>query len=128
MINISIIDQDLFDQRPRLSEEDKKMWIEALKSGTYQKGKHRLNHNNEYCCLGVLCELEGLKKVQYNDTFYYGEDGCLSVLPSDSKYFNLLLRSGEFKGFKINNCGSLAQLNDCTQTFSSIIKVIKMYF
>jgi hypothetical protein len=32
-------------------------WITALRSGRYQQGKGYLRSNNEYCCLGVLCEV-----------------------------------------------------------------------
>lgn len=41
-----------------MNAEIKKRWVEALKSGVYVKGKGRLlSRGNEYCCLGVLCEL-----------------------------------------------------------------------
>lgn len=39
-------------------EEIKKIWVEALRSGRYRKGTRVLrNINNEFCCLGVLCDL-----------------------------------------------------------------------
>jgi len=38
-------------------------WIEALESGNYAQGKRFLNINNEFCCLGVACEIFGAKKV-----------------------------------------------------------------
>jgi len=35
----------------------KKQWIEALRSGKYKQGRYWLRHRNEFCCLGVLCDL-----------------------------------------------------------------------
>lgn len=35
----------------------KKKWVGALRSGEYQQGRGRLNDNNAFCCLGVLCDL-----------------------------------------------------------------------
>lgn len=34
-----------------------KAWIEALKSGKYSQCIRVLHIENEYCCLGVACEL-----------------------------------------------------------------------
>lgn len=36
----------------------KKKWVAALRSGLYKQGMHQLRNNkNEFCCLGVLCNL-----------------------------------------------------------------------
>lgn len=32
-----------------------KKWIAALDSGEYKQGKYKLQHGNEYCCIGVAC-------------------------------------------------------------------------
>jgi len=38
--------------------EIKKMWVEALRSGKFKQGTKVLRSiNDEFCCLGVLCEL-----------------------------------------------------------------------
>src|SRR5574338_724199 len=35
-----------------------KEWIDALRSGKYQQGTRKLRGiNNDYCCLGVLCDM-----------------------------------------------------------------------
>lgn len=41
----------------KLDPAIKAKWVAALRSGTYVQGKTRLRFNDEYCCLGVLCEL-----------------------------------------------------------------------
>lgn len=37
----------------------KELWVQALRSGKYQQGRAWLHNadENEYCCLGVLCEV-----------------------------------------------------------------------
>lgn len=38
-----------------------RQWIEALKSDTYRRGEYLLrNDSNEYCSLGVMCDISGL--------------------------------------------------------------------
>lgn len=32
-------------------------WVAALESGEYKQGQRRLRCNDEYCSLGVLCDL-----------------------------------------------------------------------
>lgn len=76
---------------PTLRPEVKKKWTEALRSGKYDQGVGQLRdkHDN-YCCLGVLCQVaaeEGVippAKVQVGspDYFYGGEgDDRSGVLP-----------------------------------------------
>lgn len=33
------------------------MWIEALRSGKFKQGFRNLRSGDEYCCMGVACEL-----------------------------------------------------------------------
>ena len=35
----------------------KAKWVEALRSGDYKQGTNRLRIGDEYCCLGVLCDV-----------------------------------------------------------------------
>lgn len=32
-------------------------WIRVLRSGQYRQGKQRLRRGDQFCCLGVLCEI-----------------------------------------------------------------------
>ena len=43
-----------------MQSELKSKWIEALRSGKYNQGESYLRHENQYCCLGVLCEVMGI--------------------------------------------------------------------
>lgn len=52
----------------KFTKEFKEKWIKALKSGEYKQGKHYLENNNNYCCLGVaahLCGISNLHKKQW---------------------------------------------------------------
>lgn len=44
-----------------MTYEEKSRWIAALKLGNYKQGKNFLRKNDEYCCLGVLCDLMGVE-------------------------------------------------------------------
>jgi hypothetical protein len=40
-----------------MDAEKKKVWVDALRGGQYKQGRKHLRHDDEYCCLGVLCDL-----------------------------------------------------------------------
>ena len=63
-----------------------KMWVDALESGQYVQGKEYLCAKNQYCCLGVLCELyvqqtgDNIKSPGvYDNCTKYDNESC--VLP-----------------------------------------------
>lgn len=37
----------------------KTKWLAALRSGKYKQGQRALKRNDEFCCLGVLCDVLG---------------------------------------------------------------------
>lgn len=59
-----------------MNKEVKDKWVAALKSGKYKHGCCRLNSEDGYCCLGVLCEM------------FIAEGGALNVhrLPRVTEY------------------------------------------
>lgn len=44
----------------RQQKAHRKAWIKALRSGNYKQGRSHLHQGDNYCCLGVACELSGL--------------------------------------------------------------------
>lgn len=42
-----------------ITAEQKRVWLEALRSGQYKQGRYFLRTGNSYCCLGVACEVFG---------------------------------------------------------------------
>lgn len=53
-------------------------WVTALKGDEYRQGTGTLNRGGRHCCLGVLCEVMGLKKYQeykqYPAWYYYEKE------------------------------------------------------
>jgi len=73
-----------------------KEWIEALRSGEYTQGKKALrNIKNEFCCLGVLCDITKEKlnlewelevyeladELIEEEVYHIGKEKCEGVLP-----------------------------------------------
>lgn len=40
-----------------VNKNNVKLWIDALRSGNYEQGQMVLSGDNQYCCLGVACEV-----------------------------------------------------------------------
>lgn len=45
-----------------MKAEVKAEWVAALRSGNYKQGRNYLRQGDEFCCLGVLCDISGLGK------------------------------------------------------------------
>jgi hypothetical protein len=56
-----------------VNKDIKTKWVEALRSGKYKQGRGFLQRNNEFCCLGVLCEVQNVPSQlvlrQFRDPF-----------------------------------------------------------
>ena len=83
-----------------MKAEIQKLWVEALRSGTYRKGLGTLrkaykNKSDEFCCLGVLSDLavkHGVEvKISFNEvvlgnpekpTGVYAYDTTTTCLPN----------------------------------------------
>ena len=42
----------------------KRKWLKALRGGEYRQGTDALRRENEYCCLGVLCDINGVRWIR----------------------------------------------------------------
>lgn len=55
--------------------EHRRDWVKALRSGQYKQGRGYLrSYRDQYCCLGVACDLSGCGKWSYTpdrDLFLY---------------------------------------------------------
>lgn len=119
-----------------MNKEIADKWIAALKSGEYKQTKSVLNRdNNEFCCLGVLCELaikEGLSiRKEIDDCngehvcFY---DNSYNVLPwSVVKWARMKHCNGEFRDIE-DKAQELTYINDNGKTFEEIANVISGYW
>lgn len=71
-----------------MNEEIKARWVEALRSGKYIQGRTVLrNSHNQYCCLGVLCNIvdssQWSRKEDWFDKYTYGQEEKTGSLPLD---------------------------------------------
>lgn len=138
-----------FEPSSSLRPEHKAKWLTALRSGKYKQGQLVLrNRRNEYCCLGVLCdvlkdEIGGyweLHDSRYvfkvtSDETKYEAAGLLPVVagltgmnplgdlsPSSKRHMNA-------SPSRATNHSSLSSLNDSSRmTFAEIADVIEKYF
>lgn len=65
-----------------MNPEIKQLWLDALRSGDYKQGTGQLrDYNDNYCCLGVLCDVVRKKRkikgftgayFQYRENEHYG--------------------------------------------------------
>lgn len=53
-------------------EDNRKALIQALRSGKYEQGRGGLIRDNKFCCLGVACEVLGLKSVGIFKDYFLG--------------------------------------------------------
>jgi len=59
----------------------KAKWIEALRSGRYKQGRWALRtKSDDFCCLGVLCDISGVGEWEENG-LCYSYDGAWKFLP-----------------------------------------------
>ena len=119
-----------------MDPEVKKRWLDALRNGEYQQGRHSLkrafpyfgdpeladeNRAYSYCCLGVLCEIEAPDEFRAEGTSHY------YLEQDDEKWFGnqkhtshlnkkLLTRFGIDRG----SMYSLASMNDGGESFEKI--------
>lgn len=40
-----------------MKQDIAKRWVQALRSGAYSQGRNHLRAGDQFCCLGVLCDL-----------------------------------------------------------------------
>lgn len=122
--------------------EPQQLWVDTLRSDRFKQGKHFLHNadTDEYCCLGVACELYdevvgGLNKrvltAKREDDMggpmrvtAYGTDlggGTIYSLPVVVR--DWLGLHGDSAAYGLND--SLAKLNDEGKSFDVIAKTIE---
>lgn len=122
-----------------MNPEVKEMWVNALESGEYLKGKYRLREQegtvDKYCCLGVLCDLavkntiipEPKRNIMDNVWEYVGDERA--VLPEAVRDWAGL--DSENPIIRLDNSVNedhmpISAINDYhAVTFEPIVKAIK---
>ena len=141
----TIITFSVEDDYEKLPFPGRDKLLAALRSGKFKKGRYDLKNaalgESEYCCLGVICELQGrlvpyvLNKNmgQYSDANSTGNKGWLS---KSNPLHPILKALGElpngvvFMSYcidfaKSGRIDSLALINDITEDFTAVIIAIE---
>lgn len=100
-----------------MTKEAAEKWAAALRSGQYKQCQGRLkNEKDEYCCLGVLCDINGFNPM-YMD-FYVPKELRVALEMKHS--------AGIFKSTnKYQNEYNLSKLNDDGVSFLAIADLIE---
>jgi hypothetical protein len=119
----------------KLPPEIKSNWLTALRSGNYKQGSGYLHtESDHYCCLGVLCEVMGLKGEfvpgsEKRLKGHYVYDGSYpGALPQSVRDVTGLDDFGTLPTtvrYRDTNCNDLANLNDNGATFLEIAGIIE---
>ena len=107
-------------------------WCRALESGEYDQSSGRLKNKNGYCCLGVLCEVAGIKPEIYQSETpgLFSYEGEAYGLPrSVMQTIGINTKFGRFTGVhpetKTEEVIDLTILNDYGTDFSAIAALIR---
>ena len=107
-------------------QEVRKQWVEALRSGKYEKCVGRLKYygmSTRYCCLGVLCELAAKENIVTAGLNSF--DGQINYLPlAVQNWVGLRTNDGLPNGIDVDD-EALAKLNDNGRTFLALADIIE---
>ena len=110
-----------------MNEDIKSEWVSALRSGDYKQGIGYLRVDNEFCCLGVLCDIAVNKgvitySIGTDNIYNYGWPGsrAAEVLPDAVVSWAELEDQNPSAGSL-----SLAEHNDDGVPFSGIADLIE---
>ena len=99
----------------QMDADIKKRWVEALRSGKYAQGKNWLRNKDNFCCLGVLCDLKDAGAWEDGDFHFNGYDA--DVMPPHEILAEASLTETQAE--------ALARLNDNGRPFPEIADYIE---
>ena len=115
---------------PLMDPDIGEKWVAALESGDYEQGKLRLRQKEEFCCLGVLCDLYiwetgrgEWRPEAAGYAFHSASSTVLTVLPAE-----VMVWAGMSNGGHYGEMANLASDNDNGKTFVEIAKIIRREF
>lgn len=111
-----------------MKKKIKLAWIKALKSDNYKQGHMGLrNYKNEYCCLGVLCDIYD-KNFKRDSELGWDKSGKKNgQYRYDNEPLHLPTVVREDVGLSVAETDKLMDLNDADlKTFEEIAKWIKI--
>lgn len=106
-----------------MNNEIKEKWCEALESGHFKQGTGALcgiyDGEERYCCLGVLCEITGIKKGKFS--FYLNKYEY--VFDDYERGRNYI--PDNFMGVNSDQIKKLSVMNDDGKNFAEIAAYIR---
>ncbi len=111
----------------KVSKSLQRKWIHALESGKYTQGHNTLRtQNDEFCCLGVLCDVVSPKGWN-NENNCFDYDGSSISLTNPVKAKVGLLEDSEDSWYSYTS--ALMKMNDEDNSdFIDIANTLRMYF
>ena len=97
----------------------KQAWLTALRSGNYQQGQGYLRQGDQYCCLGVLCDLYGKAVGPEWEAVSQGHHYMHEA------HTTLPMKVQEWAGLMSPNPLDLAAMNDTGSTFEKLANIIE---
>ena len=95
-----------------MDAELKAKWVNALRSGDYRQAKGALKYAGGFCCLGVLCDLQGANFDNIKQQF-----GTLSLCHSPSDFLGTVPDGIRTKVAEMNDYGaSFLEIADYIET------------
>lgn len=99
-----------------MNKQLKTKWLKALRSGKYKQISRSLHTAEGFCCLGVLCDIQGAKWTLNENSV---ADNYV-VEGTDSEGMPHTMYAGE-----INNPHALSGMNDAGKSFAEIADYIE---
>lgn len=67
-----------------MNQEYKEKWVAALRSGDYKQGRGRLQNEDGFCCLGVLCDVAAKEEPLTYKWEKHGGNNPIMLTPTGS--------------------------------------------
>jgi len=97
-----------------MNQEIKAKWLEALRSGEYKQGMKKLKSGDNFCCLGVLCDIyrKETGKGEWKEIIEPGEIHATMNFFSEKEYNcgTLTEDVGKWAGFENNSINGVKNL------------------
>jgi len=102
----------------------KRRWLQALRSGKYTQGKNVLHKikSDEYCCLGVLCEIAVKDKIIPPPEVETVRNRRCSSYDEEARFpSEKVLNWAGLDGYAAQR---IAEVNDSSDSFEEVIPTI----
>ena len=101
------------------------VWVNALRSGKYQQGKKRLKTDDQFCCLGVLCDISGLSEWKKRPDDKEEYLGAYALLNKPIMDWSGMQNDSGYVSHGINYDFQLTNLNDKGSSFAELADIIE---